>query len=140
MRTGWLICGAAAIGAAWFAACSSDTSSALESTDGGSDALGDAPAGDAAGEGGPPAGRADVVILAMSDWRGQLEPVTELDDAGLPQTYGGLDALTTYFSAERAIAGDAGARTLFVTTGGAFGATPPLASASSDVPVVLGLN
>jgi 5'-nucleotidase len=140
MRTRLLIVTAAALGGAWFAACQSDSALPAPASDAGTSATADAPASDAVADGQAPMGTADVVVLAMSDWRGQLEPVVEFDTNGVPQSYGGLDGLSTYFAAERATAAQARAATLLVTTGGAFGATPPLASASGDTPVALGLN
>jgi 5'-nucleotidase len=123
---------------AWFAACNSDTGADAGAPDSGAAARDGDDALEGAADGQKPVGSVDTVVLAMSDWRGQLEPLTEDDTSGVPQTYGGLDALAWYFANERVAA--TGKAVFFLTTGGTFGATPPIASASGDVPIVFGLN
>lgn len=73
-----------------------------------------------------------VTLVAISDWHGQLEPLTI---AGRP--VGGAAALKTYFDQERRR--NPGG-TLVVTAGDAFGATPPLASFLEDGPAVEAQN
>lgn len=71
-------------------------------------------------------------VLAVSDWHGQLDPVSV---AGVGNV-GGASALSSYFRLDRA----ANANTLTLTAGDAFGATPPLASFFEERPAVLAMN
>jgi 5'-nucleotidase len=83
-----------------------------------------------------PQGSADVTLLTLTSWQGQLEPLTVTVDK-TATTYGGLGLLSTYFKEERAAAkGDV----LLVTAGDEFGATPVLSSAFDDEPTVKGLE
>jgi 5'-nucleotidase len=83
-----------------------------------------------------PADIARITIVDISDWHGQLEPVSVVD-GGQTRMVGGAAALKTYFDAERA-ANPQG--TLVVTAGDAFGATPPLSAFFDDVPAVIAAN
>ncbi len=79
---------------------------------------------------------ADIQVLDISDWHGQLDPITESDANRNPQVYGGLGALSAYFKKDR----EKNPNTLVVTGGDAFGATPVLSNAFKDEPAVKGLN
>jgi 5'-nucleotidase len=68
-------------------------------------------------------GQDDLQILTISDWHGQLDP---------NGTVGGAAVLSTYFKQARA----AVPRTLTLTAGDAFGATPPLSGLFGDVPAI----
>lgn len=68
-----------------------------------------------------------IQILAVSDWDAQLEP---LSVAGV--SVGGAAVLSAYFGEERI----ANPRTLTLTAGNAFGASPPLSSFFDDVPAI----
>lgn len=100
-------------------------------TDGG----GDADAGDT-----PvvvkPTGTADLTLLTLTAWQGQLDPLT-VTTTTTATTYGGLATLSAYFKAERAATKD---DVLLVTAGDEFGATPVLSSAFEDEPAVKGLD
>ena len=72
-----------------------------------------------------------IQILAVSDWDAQLDP---LPVAGV--SVGGAAVLSAYFRDERA----ANPRTLTLTAGNAFGASPPLSSFFEDVPAILALR
>jgi len=78
---------------------------------------------------------ADIQILAISDWHGQLDPVSETV-SGVATTYGGIGLLKVYLDEQRAANPD----TIFVTAGDNIGATPPLSSCFEDRPAVAGLN
>jgi 2',3'-cyclic-nucleotide 2'-phosphodiesterase (5'-nucleotidase family) len=74
----------------------------------------------------------DIQILDISDWHGQLEPISIAGLAGgVP--LGGAAALSTYFTMERANY----AHTLTLTAGDDVGATPPLSSFFADTPAIL---
>lgn len=73
-----------------------------------------------------------VTIVGVSDWHGQLEPLT-VQIHGKPVEAGGAAILKYYFDRERA-RNPAGA--LVVTAGDAFGATPPVSGLFEDVPAV----
>src|SRR5713226_3303743 len=83
-----------------------------------------------------PADVTRITIVDISDWHGQLEPVSVVE-RGQTRLVGGAAALKTHFDAERA-ANPQG--TLVVTAGDAFGATPPLSAFFDDVPAVLAAN
>lgn len=70
-------------------------------------------------------------VLSVSDWHGQLDPTT----LGSAQV-GGAAVLSAYFERERL--GVDGSLTL--TSGDAWGATPPLSAFFGDVPTVLAMN
>ncbi len=122
---------------ALFAACGSghDGAAPPAASDGGADASGPAKS-DATADGPPSRGRGDVVLLTLSDWRGQVAPLDEPADGGAPGRYGGLAALTTAFLAERAAAPGA----LLLSTGNAFGSTPLVSSATGDKLAATGLG
>jgi 5'-nucleotidase len=82
------------------------------------------------------AGGVDVQVLSLSNWLGQLDPVTDTDDAGVDHQYGGLAALASYFAADRA----ANANTIFLAGPNSFGASPPLSSQFQDEPTVKSLG
>lgn len=69
-------------------------------------------------------GTASLEILAISDWQGQVEPLSGI---------GGAAALSTYFEQERA--DHRGTMTL--STGSDVGASPPLSSFFQDTPAIL---
>ncbi|HRG99483.1 MAG TPA: 5'-nucleotidase C-terminal domain-containing protein [Polyangiaceae bacterium] len=79
---------------------------------------------------------AELQILDISDWHGQVDPISETDTKGNPQVYGGLGALATYFKQDRA----KNPNTIVLTGGDAFGATPILSGAFKDEPAVKGLS
>lgn len=126
---------ATALGAAAFLACSDDPSVAPTPI---ADAGSDSPSPvDASVDTAAPGPTADVQLLDISDWHGQLDVLSETDPiTTLPQSYGGLGALMAYFAAEKA----KNANTLVVTGGDAFGATPALSNFFDDEPAVKGLN
>ncbi len=136
VRVPWLA-GAVLVGLAAFVACSSspDAQPPPPVSDGGADS-GPEPGPDADANLLPPRGTGDIVLLSMSDWRGQVDPITEPDDAGVPQRYGGLPALVTYFARERA----QGTQTFLFSSGDAFGSTPLVSSATGDTLAVKGLS
>lgn len=116
------------------AGCSSSDDPGAADT-GGGDGGGDADAGDT-----PvvvkPVGTADVTLLTLTAWQGQLDPLT-VTTATTSTTYGGLATLSAYFKAERAATKD---DVLLVTAGDEFGATPVLSSAFDDEPAVKALD
>jgi len=69
----------------------------------------------------------DIQILNVSDWHGQLDPISGV---------GGAAVLSTYFKNERA----ANPNTLTLTAGDAVGATPPVSSFFEDVPTIQAMN
>jgi 5'-nucleotidase len=77
-----------------------------------------------------------VTIVAVSDWHGQLEPLT-VSIEGQDREAGGAAILKYYFDRERRRNPDG---TLVVTAGDAFGATPPISSLFEDVPAVEAQN
>lgn len=81
-------------------------------------------------------GTADVTLLTLTSWQGQLEPVT-VATATTSTAYGGLGTLSAYFKAERAATTD---DVLLVTGGDEFGATPVLSSAFDDEPSIKALD
>src|SRR5512140_1662004 len=90
-------------GAAFFA-CSLNGDAPTPAADAGSPEA--APAAEAAADDAPstPVGpvTADVQLLDLSSLRGQVEPLSDVDGNGQPQTYGGLEALAAYFAKDRA--------------------------------------
>ncbi len=89
----------------------------------------------------PPKGTADVQLLTISDWHGQLEAYDETDrTTGVTTKLSGVAALSSYFKAARA----ANPLTLTMTAGDAFGATTLLSTYGSatlpDEPAVKALN
>lgn len=75
---------------------------------------------------------ADIQILSVSDWHGQLDPMA-ITNVG---NVGGAAVLSAYFKRER----DANPNTLVLAAGDSFGATPPLSNFFSDEPSVLAMN
>lgn len=74
----------------------------------------------------------DIQVLDISDWHGQLDPISITGLAGgVP--LGGAGALSTYFKSERLNY----ANTLTLTAGDDVGATPPLSSFFDDTPAIL---
>ncbi len=129
--------GAAALGLSAAAACGTTSDTVPAPVGDASDeatADGALDAGDE-GEGITGRGNADLVILALSDWRGQVETIVEPDGTGIPRRYGGLPALATYFARERAQSPN----TLVFSSGDAFGSTPLLSSATGDLLAAKGL-
>ena len=82
----------------------------------------------------PGAGRTvQLQILTVSDWHGQLDPLS----VGRPAVQiGGAAALSTYFQQERA----ANPNTLTFTAGDAIGASPPLANFFEERPAIEAMN
>jgi len=89
-----------------------------------------------AGRGGEDGGLRRVTIVAVSDWHGQLDPVT-IRVGGVARAAGGAAVLKAYFDRERR-RNPRG--TLVVTAGDAFGGTPPVSSFFEDVPAVEAQN
>ena len=77
------------------------------------------------------AGATSIQILNVSDWHGQLDPIS-VNGVNV----GGAPALSTYFKQERAT----NPNSLTFTAGDAFGATPTLASLFDEVPAVKAQN
>ncbi|WP_225754643.1 bifunctional UDP-sugar hydrolase/5'-nucleotidase [Actinotalea sp. Marseille-Q4924] len=73
----------------------------------------------------------ELQILSVSDWHAQLDPISS---GG--QQVGGAAVLSTYFQQERA----ANPRTLTLTAGDAFGASPPLSAFFEEEPAVRAMN
>lgn len=69
----------------------------------------------------------DIQIINVSDWHGQLDPISGV---------GGAAVLSAYFQNERA----ANPNTLTLTAGDAVGATPPVSSFFGDVPTIQAMN
>jgi 2',3'-cyclic-nucleotide 2'-phosphodiesterase (5'-nucleotidase family) len=128
-------CAAVAMGGALASCGATDGGSMAD--DGGGTAVAETGADDAGVEVEAAAGEGTLQILALADLRGQLEPVVEADSRSLPQVYGGLEALATYFARERASVVEP---TLVVSAGDSFGASPILSSAFYDVPTAKGLD
>ncbi len=127
--------------ASTMAACSGDDNVVATPSDGGAidGTTNDGGTGvDGGNDGGADAakGSADIQILTISDWHGQLDPISENDSMGVSQSYGGLSVLSTYFTQEKAT----NPNTLVLTAGDEFGATPPLSGIFEDKPTVLALN
>jgi len=78
-------------------------------------------------EAAPHHGTIDIQLLNVSDWHGQLDPISGV---------GGAAVLSTYFHADRV----ANPNTLTLTAGDAVGATPPLSSFFNDEPTILAMN
>lgn len=77
----------------------------------------------------PTASSVDIQILNVSDWHGQLDPLS----VGTPAvSIGGAAVLKAYFDQHRA----ANPNTLLLTAGDAVGATPPLSSFFRDEPTI----
>jgi len=82
-----------------------------------------------------PQGTADIQIVTVSDWHGQLDPLSETVN-NVTTNYGGLGLLKTYVDQARA----ANPNTVLVTGGDNIGATPALSSIFDDKPAIEGLN
>jgi 5'-nucleotidase len=74
----------------------------------------------------------EVQILSVSDWHGQLDALS----VPMVGNVGGAAALSTIFANER----QRNKRTVTLTAGDAFGATPPLASFFEERTAVLAMN
>jgi len=70
-----------------------------------------------------------IQILDISDWHGQLDPITPF----MGVATGGAAALSAYFAADRLNYEN----TLTLTAGDDVGATPPLSSFFADTPAIL---
>ncbi len=81
---------------------------------------------------GPGADVRRVTLVGVSDWHGQLEPISIIVD-GPPRPAGGAAALKAYFDRERARNPEG---TLVIMAGDSFGATPPVSAFLEDVPAV----
>lgn len=77
----------------------------------------------------------ELQILTISDWHGQIDPLSVSTPAGNVDM-GGAAVLSSYFKAERL----RHPNTLLFTAGDAFGASPPLASFFNEKPAVEALN
>lgn len=73
----------------------------------------------------------ELQVLSISDLHGQLDPVSTA--AG---KVGGVAALSSYFTADRV----ANPRTLTLSAGDSFGASPPLAAFFQEKPVIEAMN
>lgn len=82
-----------------------------------------------------PQGTADIQIVTVSDWHGQLDPLSETAN-NVTTNYGGLGLLKTYVDQARA----ANPNTVLVTGGDNIGATPALSTFFDDKPAIEGLN
>lgn len=112
---------------------SSSTDAPAAPTDSGVDASIDAPADTPVVT---PAGNADVTLLTLTAWQGQLDPLV-VSTATESTTYGGFATLSAYFKAERAkTTGDV----LVVAGGDDFGASPVLSSVFDDEPAIKALD
>lgn len=74
----------------------------------------------------------EIQFLAVSDWHAQLDPLAV---AGVGNV-GGAAALSSYWQADRS----ANPRTLTLTAGDAFGASPPLSGLFNEEPAVRAMN
>lgn len=83
-----------------------------------------------------PQGTADVTLLTLTAWQGQLDPLTETT-ATTTTALGGFSTLSAYFKEERAATKD---DVLLVTGGDEFGATPVLSSVFDDEPAIKALD
>jgi len=83
-----------------------------------------------------PEGSADVTLLTLTAWQGQLEPLTVATESSAT-ALGGFSVLSAYFKAERAATTD---DVLVVTGGDEFGATPVLSSVFDDEPAIKALE
>lgn len=79
-----------------------------------------------------PSSTVDIQILTVSDWHGQLDPLSVTGVGNV----GGAAALSTYFQQDRAI----NPNTLTLTAGDAYGATPPLSNFFNEEPTVLAMR
>ena len=69
----------------------------------------------------------EIQLLNVSDWHGQLDPISGV---------GGAAVISAYWQADRA----ANPNTLTLTAGDAVGATPPLSNFFADEPSILAMN
>ncbi len=74
----------------------------------------------------------DIQILNVSDWHGQLEPLSIFGVGNV----GGAEALATLWNADRA----ANPNTITLTAGDAFGGSIPLSNFFEERPAVLAMN
>ena len=81
-------------------------------------------------------GSVDLQVLSVSDWHGQIDPLSGKDNDGNTATIGGASVLSSYFKADRATNPD----TLTFTGGDSMGASPALASFFEEKPSVIALN
>jgi 2',3'-cyclic-nucleotide 2'-phosphodiesterase (5'-nucleotidase family) len=70
----------------------------------------------------------EIQFLNVSDWHAQLEP--------LPGNIGGAAAIAAYWQQDRA----ANPRTLTLTAGDAFGASPPISNFFNEEPAILAMR
>ena len=82
-------------------------------------------------------GSADVTLLTLTAWQGQLDPLT-VTTAAEATALGGFPVLSAYFKAERAAASKDDV--LLVTAGDEFGGTPVLSSVFDDEPAIKALD
>jgi len=83
-----------------------------------------------------PEGSAEVTLLTLTAWQGQLEPLTATTDT-TQTSLGGFTVLSAYFKAERAATKD---DVVVVTGGDEFGSTPVLSSVFDDEPAIKALD
>jgi len=81
-------------------------------------------------------GSAEVTLLTLTAWQGQLDPLTVTTDS-TATALGGFSVLSAYFKAERAATKD---EVVLVTGGDEFGATPVLSSVFDDEPAIKALD
>jgi len=83
----------------------------------------------------------DFSIINVSDWHGQIDPLTETNATTQVTTeYGGVAVLSTYFKDERAAATGLA---ITATSGDVTGATPSLSTYGAeieDLPAILSMN
>lgn len=81
----------------------------------------------------------DFQIVNVSDWHGQIDPLSETDALTTEQAdYGGVPVLSTILKTERAKK-----PTIFATEGDVTGATPSLSTKGTDIidePAILSMN
>ena len=73
-----------------------------------------------------------IQILNVSDWHGNLDPLTVSTGATTAKNVGGASVISSYWQAERV----SNPRTLTLTAGDDFGATPPLSGFFEEAPAV----
>ena len=75
----------------------------------------------------PEPGEVTIQFLAVSDWHGQLDPISGV---------GGAAAIATYWNQDRAL----NPNTIALTAGDAYGASPPISNFFDEVPAVQALR
>jgi len=81
-------------------------------------------------------GSVDLQVLSLSDWHGQIDPLSAKDADGNTVAVGGASVLSSYFKNDRAANPD----TLVFTAGDGIGASPALSSFFDEKPAIAALN